>query len=541
MRFYQLGEVPNGLYQDETAIGYNAYSILTTGKDEYGRAFPIYFKSFGDWKHPVYIYLTTISVDIFGLTPFAVRFPSALFGFLSVIIFYFFVKKLTSNDNLSLVSTLLFAINPWSIHYNRAAFEVSVSLFLFLLGGLLLICSFDRKKSLFFTLGVVMFVINIYTYNLTRLLSPILLLVFLLYYKNKLSKLPKTGYIITAVVSLILLIPFLSTFFSGGGVSSASGTLIFSSAAVKAPILEFRSYLIGLPAIFSKVFFNTDVSIFWKYINNVASYFSIPFFFISGSTHGNHGIGNVGQFYLFELPLIITGIIFAFKEKKEWVKLLVFWIIAVIMVASLTRETPHATRSFFLIFPLIIFSGAGAIFLFDYFKKRKTIGKIILGIFVAFCFYNITYYFTSYYVRFPVSYAKAWREEDKNLSLFIKGVEKDYDKIIFDKKAGFIYSSLLFYDRYDPKTFQDSVLRNPDDSEGFSEVKSFGKYEFKEIDWAKDLKEGVLIVTTAGNKPDEARELVKFTYPQRPIVISDKEKILEFPVTEDAYVIIESR
>src|SRR3989344_5210772 len=84
LSLYKLGEVPSGLYQDETAIGYNAYSLLETGKDEHGVSYPLYFKSFGDYKLPVYIYLTAFSVKTFGLTGFAVRLPSAVFGILSV-------------------------------------------------------------------------------------------------------------------------------------------------------------------------------------------------------------------------------------------------------------------------------------------------------------------------------------------------------------------------------------------------------------------------------------------------------------------------
>ncbi len=56
LHFYKLTSIPSGLNQDETSIGYNAYSVLTTGKDEYGKSYPIYFKSFGDEKLPVYIY-----------------------------------------------------------------------------------------------------------------------------------------------------------------------------------------------------------------------------------------------------------------------------------------------------------------------------------------------------------------------------------------------------------------------------------------------------------------------------------------------------
>ncbi|EKD95597.1 MAG: hypothetical protein ACD_24C00433G0001, partial [uncultured bacterium] len=43
LRFYQLASVPPSLARDEVSVGYNAYSILKTGKDEYGRIFPLSF------------------------------------------------------------------------------------------------------------------------------------------------------------------------------------------------------------------------------------------------------------------------------------------------------------------------------------------------------------------------------------------------------------------------------------------------------------------------------------------------------------------
>ncbi len=540
LRFYQLGEVPTGLYQDETAIGYNAYSILKTGKDEYGKNSPLYFKSFGDWKHPIYIYATVFSEAVFGITAFAVRFPSAFCGFLSVIILYFFVKQLTKNENLSLVSSFLFAVNPWTLHYNRATFEVSVALFLYLFGGLLFLYSIEKKKFVLFILGVILFLINLYTYNLTRLLSPLLLVIFLFYKKDDIAKIPKEWKTVTVISSFLLILPFIFTFFSGGGVNSASGTLITTSASIKAPLLEFKSYLATYPVWFSKLFFSIDVSIVWKYLNNIASYFSAQFFFISGSNHGNHGIGNVGQFYLIEFLFIPWGIIHLIKVKAKWIKLLISWAVLVVLVAALTRETPHATRSFFLVIPLAIFSAAGILSIWNYLLNLKLLGKISIVVISLIFTYNLIYYFTSYYVRFPIAYAKAWREEDKNLSEFIKNNQSSYEKIIFDKKSGFIYSSLLFYNKYDPKNFQTASVRASDDSEGFSEIKSFGKYEFKDIDWTKDLKKGVLIVTNQENKPREINTLATFDFPQRPVVISDKEKIFEYPVTDNAYVVVES-
>lgn len=500
LRLYKLGEIPNGLYQDETAIGYNAYSMLKTGRDEHGIKFPLYFKSFGDYKLPVYIYLTTASVKLFGLSEFAVRLPSAFFGTLTVPLMYFLVYSLFKKTNIALLSSLLLAINPWHLHYSRATFEVTLALFFFLLGALIL----PRKVLL----GTVCFIIAFYSYNLTRLLAPLLYILTLRSHNIK----PKP--FVYAVI-LVLLLPFFITLFTGGGTKSATGTFIFTSGNTQAPLLEIRSYMLSLP--FSKLYFNQMISTLWLYLQNIVRFLSVEFFFLTGSPHGNHGIGNMGQFYLFELPFIFLG----FRMHP----LLFGWMLITILVASLTREAPHATRSFFLLFPIIIFSASGLI------KILRTRYKYLL---FAIILYNLIYYFSSYYFRFPVFYAKQWRAADKEVALFLKDVENQYDRIIIDKESGLVYSSLLFYQQ----RIQESIQRAPDDSEGFSEVLSFGKYEFRQIQESDLSNPNALIITT----PDSHQNAIRtFFYPERPVVISVKEQIAQYPVRESAYIAIESK
>ena len=94
-RFYHLGKIPAGLYADEASQGYNAYSILKTGKDEFGKAFPIIFRSFTDFKTPIYIYLITPLIPIFGLSAFTVRFPSFFFSILTLPLLYALLNKIT--------------------------------------------------------------------------------------------------------------------------------------------------------------------------------------------------------------------------------------------------------------------------------------------------------------------------------------------------------------------------------------------------------------------------------------------------------------
>jgi len=83
------------------AFGYNAYSVLKTGRDEYGRFLPLTFESVGDFKNPFPIYSMIPSIAIFGLNEFSVRFPTALISTLSIPLFYFLFKKLTRKENVA--------------------------------------------------------------------------------------------------------------------------------------------------------------------------------------------------------------------------------------------------------------------------------------------------------------------------------------------------------------------------------------------------------------------------------------------------------
>src|SRR3972149_8203592 len=121
LRLWNLGGNPPHLTPDEAALGYNAYSILKTGRDEYGQILPVIFKSFGDYKPGLYVYLTVPSVAIFGLTEFAVRFPSALSGILIIFLIYKIITLLTAHYRTSIAAAIIAALNPWLITFSRGA------------------------------------------------------------------------------------------------------------------------------------------------------------------------------------------------------------------------------------------------------------------------------------------------------------------------------------------------------------------------------------------------------------------------------------
>ena len=94
LRIYKISDYPAGLNADEAAIGYNAYSLLKTGKDEFGHSWPINFQSFNDYKPGLYFYLVLPFVKIFGLNELAVRLPNVILGTLTVLLLYFLVNEM---------------------------------------------------------------------------------------------------------------------------------------------------------------------------------------------------------------------------------------------------------------------------------------------------------------------------------------------------------------------------------------------------------------------------------------------------------------
>ena len=96
LRFWQINTLPS-LNPDEAALGYNAYSLLKTGKDEHGISWPLHFKSFSDYKPGGYVYLALPFIKIFGLTPLAVRLPNLILSVLTIFVLYRLVLLLTKN------------------------------------------------------------------------------------------------------------------------------------------------------------------------------------------------------------------------------------------------------------------------------------------------------------------------------------------------------------------------------------------------------------------------------------------------------------
>src|SRR5258706_10113089 len=128
LRLVALDKFPAGLNADEAAIGYNAWSLIQTGKDEHGISWPLVFRSFDDYKPPVYFYLVLPFVKFLGLNIWAVRLPSAILGIASVFLIYLLAKILIpKNKYFPYFSPLLLTVSPWHLQFSRCGWEANAA------------------------------------------------------------------------------------------------------------------------------------------------------------------------------------------------------------------------------------------------------------------------------------------------------------------------------------------------------------------------------------------------------------------------------
>jgi hypothetical protein len=167
---------PPGFYIDESSIAYNAYTIAQTGADEYGTPFPLYFRAFGDYKNPVYIYLLAAIFRITGPAIVVGRLLSACLGAFAAVLLGVLASRLANRPAVGVLVTLSALMTPWLYESSRlvlevAAFPVAIVLFLLVLhrASTREIWTAGDVSSLAITLALLT-----YTYSIGRLLAPLL-------------------------------------------------------------------------------------------------------------------------------------------------------------------------------------------------------------------------------------------------------------------------------------------------------------------------------------------------------------------------------
>lgn len=520
LRLWSLDKYPAGLNADEAAIGYNAYSLILTGKDEHGVAWPLVFRSFDDYKPPMYFYLVLPFVKFFGLNVWSVRLPSALLGIASVYLVFiltklFFVIPGSTRNPYKYVpylSALLMAISPWHLQFSRGGWEVNAALFFILLG----IWGFFKglEKSKYFYLFVISLALSLYTYHSARIISPLLALTLIILFwkdifgnislkKISLSKNSKT-FLIACALGFVLAIPLASQLLSKEGQSRFSGVSVFADSGPLWQALEMRREPPG-ETILVKAIHNRYLSYGLRFVKNYLSHYSPRFLFITGDEIARSKVPGMGQTYLFLAPFYLIGLLALLKLDSKYKIFIFIWFLVAPLAAALTFQSPHALRAQNMVVPLTIISALGVSVFIDFFKKLKpkVIYVSLITLLTLVSFYSFTRYLHLYYVHYPKELPFAWQYGFDQISDYVKDHYDEYDHIVITDRYDQPYILLAFFLKYPPAQLQKELVFSDRDNFGFSTGRSFGKFEFRKINYDQDKKLPNTLIISADETIDE--------------------------------------
>jgi 4-amino-4-deoxy-L-arabinose transferase-like glycosyltransferase len=489
LRLYKLGSFPPTLYGDEQAFAWNAYNILLTGEDEYGTSYPLQFKSFNDYKAPIPVYLLVPFIKVFGLSAFAIRLPVAVASVLTVLITYY-LSRLFFNNKISLIISFLMAVSPWHMHLSRGFFEATLALLWFVLGVYFWIRSSGRLKLIL--IGIIFFTLSLYTYFTPRILLPFFLifLFFYIVYTSEFSKKIMRNFFLGIVFLLILSLPLIKmTVFDKG--FSRFDKLTETNTKTVIDTVSRERYASNLSLTW-RSFFHNKITVWYRLVkNNYLEHLSINFWYIYGDNSLRYFTGNMGMFYLLELPFFLIGLYTLWREKRNTAILFIGWILLAPIPATIVGRS-FAVRSLSMLPAPFIFVGYGLyksfLFLSEKLRYRNLFSAAVAIGYTLF----LGTLLIRYYLEYPVYAATWWGWENKAAIDYAKKIEPDYDRIFISDFYTGAPLAFAVYTAYDPLEFRKAV-NNPVTLADGRRLIQLGKYYFGSLDIDKErLKSGII-------------------------------------------------
>lgn len=456
--FYNLDKLPSGVYVDEASVAYNAYSILLTGKDEYGFAHPLYFRLMGSYSPSLFIYIAVPLIKFFGTDVVVFRSVTALASLLGVYIFYQFAKKLQFFQNKSsyLILAFLYAISPWIVFNSRLGYETTLGFVVFNIGTYLLYLSIKKPKNLIWS--ILFLSLSTYVSHNQRFLVPIFLLGFSIVFRKHIFKKSNTKYIRQFV------------------------------------ILGFLTQLPNIVMLGTKAFWiksaQFNPNLFWQFLTYLSPK---TLFFQNPDIDLQHTIPKLSVMYNWMVIPYLIGFYLLFKNiKKIQYKFILMYLVIALVPSVFSSIFVSTQRVMPAAIPLFIIVGLGIDQIFTKLKPR--FGLVIFSLVAI---YSLTILYSSYFVLFPKERANAWQYGYDQVAQYIQQ-NPDKQFLLDDTRNPRAYILLLYHLKYPPTLYQNEVSdlyrKNYYSAPDPALVYSFSNIEVRKIDWEKDSGQDLVII-----------------------------------------------
>lgn len=487
VRIFWIDKSPPSLNWDEVALGYNSYSLLHTGKDEFGQSWPIVLRSFDDYKPAFYSYLSMPFIKTFGLTELGIRFLSTLSGILTICSLIILSYKIFKDKGVAFLTSLFVSLSPWGIFFSRAAFEANLGLSLFLAGITLFLGFKDKPFLAAFSFPIL--ALTLHSYPAYKILTP-LVIATLLFNQLKYIKQFRKYFYPSLILTGLILVPIVFLHLTN---PAAAGRL-------------------GSTSIFNQ-------GISWyllpnQVISRYLSYFSPVNLFVRGSPEPTQQIPGHGMFYAFEAILIPLGIIFLLKNRARY-SLFITLLLLFPIPAAITWNWFYPARVLPLFAFFSILSAIGAREIIIYFSKKQLITKVfIYSLLLFFSLSQVGSFLSTLLLYLPYQERGNWQFGMKEILTEVAKYQNEYSKVVIETRTAQPHIFTLFYTQYNPHVYQKEINKIggiPLPRKSFN----FGKYEFRDVYWPIDqFTNDVLLIGPESSLPLEKVEKnsnLKFT------------------------------
>jgi len=336
--FYRFSTIPKNLSFDEVEFTKLALSL---DKKPY-----IPYSQLATGHSTLYFYKILGSLKTFGINTFALRFPSAVFGILSILLFYLIIKKIFKQQLLSFLLALTLLSSHWFINFARFSFEATFLLFLELVSiYFLLRFDDDPRSSLYLTLSGVFAGLSFLSYTPGRIFF-LLPLGFLFINKKMLR-----DFLVFLIPFIIIITPLTSYLLTN------KDTRIDQQFFLNNHEMPVQEKLTGL----------------WQNISSTALMFNVK-----GDVNGRHNYPNKPALNPILGILFIVGLAIAIKKWKDNNnKLFLFYFSLSLLPALMTYswENPNMLRTYTSLPSIVYFVGLSVITLNNFFSKIIKIKK----------------------------------------------------------------------------------------------------------------------------------------------------------------------
>ncbi len=478
LRLVNLSTMPPSLNWDEISHGYNAYSILRTGMDEWGVHFPVAnFRAYGDYPLTLNLYLTVPFVWAFGLTAFAIRFPHALLGIGTIIVSYLLSYGVTKKKGVSLVVAFLVSVDPWYVFTSRFVLQSNLSVFLLTAG----MAAFVHRKSNKYLLPISTFLLGLtlFSYHTTRIFTPLLLVsIAIIFRKEFFTKL-------NIFIAVLFLLPLPFILLNPNARARSAEVFLINDGSVAA--IEYTRNNSSLPALFSKIIYNRPAYLIEQSLLHYVDYFSPQFLFLRGGTQYQFSVPDQGLLYLFSAPFFYIGFILliyrATRKKDKLSQILLIWILLAPIPASITTERFAVLRSSSMLPIPEVLTSMGLYEIVELLRSRKLkLFSFLVPSFILLTLLGLIHYISIYTESYKTNYSWAWQYGYSQVVQFSQSHYNEFDQFIITKKFGEPHEYVLFYTAWSPNKYMNDTNLVRYTQSNWWWVDSFDKYVFVN-DW----------------------------------------------------------